>query len=384
MTKKEYNQPINRKRQFFNFFNLLITFKIMITTRKFLLGLSFLAIAGLWTACSNDDEIFDGTSMSEKGISFRTQGGMPELRTTGTTINNIDAFVVYGTDDVAAAKTTPVNIFDGITVAKKAGTTDFEYNPKKYYSAGATDADFVAYSPVSAKLSNFSTANLTDATATASFDYEVVIPNATGNTTQEDLLVAGTRADATSSNAVGFAFQHALSRIFVKATNAMSETVVIKGLELKNLYSTGTITGTLVDPTPPETKKIWTWSWDNHDVVIGYPYVLASSGIAVPAGVSTATLVTSMEQGMMVLPQKTVNPSDDQVFNADDFALEVTYDVANLTGEKAYILLPNGFEFLPNTQYAITVAFSASTTNLIEINFEISVGDFTNDPTTMP
>lgn len=335
----------------------------MIMMRKSYLVLSLLAIAGLWVGCSNDDEVVD-TSRNGQEISFRVQGGAPALRTTGTTATYVDAFVVYGTDDVAGATT----IFDGVTVARQVGG-GFDYNPKKYYSEGAASANFVAYSPASANISS----PVTTALATsASFAYTVKTPDNSGDTTQEDLLIAGTGVATPSATAVNLAFQHALSRIFVKATNGLSETVVIKGLTLKNLYPSGTLTGT--------AAAAWTWAWTPSGTETDYSYVLAPTGVAVPAGLSTATLVTSMEQGMMVIPQATVNDTPNDV-TAGDFALEVTYDVGNLVDQVTYVYLTDGYAFALGTQYAITINFTTTVTNLIEINFDITVAPFTNDAT---
>lgn len=365
--------------------------------QKLFLGLSLLAIAGMWTACTNDEAMdFAG---GQRAISFRTQGGMPEVtKATATTNDHIDAFVVYGSDTNGATTPVTVTLFDGETIGRKAGSTNtFTYNPLRYYSLDAEYANFVAYSPVSAKM-----AKGTDPTKTT-FTYEVLAPDgATGKTTQEDLLIAGTKIkkDGFGKGSVKVNFEHALSRVFVKAKNEMKETVTITGLKLKNLYSKGTITGT--PPTgytlpdtgdPMEYYDHWTWAWTvTADTKTDYSYALAQSGgIAVKTMGSSenAVLVTSMEQGMMVLPQVVANTADDPTAaGVKDFALEVTYSVGNLTGQVAYVFLkkkdatPNTFEFVPGKQYAITVNFGGSSTpELIQIGFDVSVSDFTNDTT---
>lgn len=325
--------------------------------KKFFLGLSILAIAGIWTGCSKDDEVDVNTHVDNKAISFRVQGGMPNLRATGTSAAYVNAFVVYGTDDQAAT-----NLFTGTTVARQPGSGDvFDYNPKKYYSPTAADAEFAAYSPVSKKISApafvFGTGMV--------FNYEVVVPDNSGNTTQEDLLVAGTTVDVTTPpTSVQFDFKHALSRIFVKAKNGLQETVIIKNLKLKNLNSTGKITGV--------SGATWAWSWGTLAGKKDFSYVLAPTGVAVKAGLATSTLVTSMEQGMLVLPQETVNDGDDA--SAGDFALEVEFNIANVT-DIAYIYLTDGYEFEMGKQYAITIDFS-DLDNLVEIDFTITVSDF--------
>ena len=331
----------------------------------------FLAVAlvatGFFSACTNEEVVQPVNVNAPAEISFRLQGGSPETRTAATTLTDVDAFVVYGTDNVAAAS----NIFEGLTVARQLSSNSFEYSPKKYYSEGAASAQFVAFSPVTANITNPATTSLL---TTASFDYTVVKPDNTGNITQEDLLIAGTGVSSISSTPVDLQFKHALSRIFVKASNTLSSDVIITGLSLRNLYSTGKITGT--------PGAAWTWTWATSGAKTDYEYELATTGVAVKAGLAASTLVTSMEQGMMVLPQSTVNvpptnPATDPDFDpTTDFALEVTYDVGNFTGKKAYILLTDGYTFAAGSQYAINIAFSGTALNLIEINFTINVDTF--------
>ena len=337
--------------------------------KTFRFSLVALVATALFTACTNEVVVESKPISGAQEISFRLQGGTPETRTTATTNLNIDAFVVYGADDVTTAAS--ANLFDSVTVARQSDDV-FDYNPKKYYSIGAATASFFAYSPVSANISSFTNV---DPLANASFDYEVKVPDATGNTVQEDLLVAGTNLTGSptlTSGTVNLDFTHALSRIFVKATNALSENIVITGLALKNLNSTGTIIG-----TPAAT---WTWAWTGHGGVKDYNYILAPTGVAVQAGTGVSAapnnvpiLVTSMEQGMMVLPQTTLGDANaNGTLDAGEFALEVTYNVANLTNQKKLVFVP--YTFVANNQYAITIAFAG--TDLIEINFTVDVLPF--------
>lgn len=317
-------------------------------------------MTGLMYGCSNDEEV--KTLANEQAVSFRVQSGVPALRTTGTTVDYVNAFVVYGTDDVFPALNEL--IFDGITVARQQGANSFDYNPKRFYGDGATKAAFFAYSPVSNKITGIS-APADMPTSPLSFNYEVITPNATGNTTQEDLLVAHTHLTNISIS-VALAFEHALSRIFVQARNELSEIVTIKELKLKNLYSKGTFKAEF-------TTTPW-WTWAGFNTKIDYAYVLAPTGVAVPSATTTATLVTSMEQGMMVLPQATYNGGAATDFDAGDFALEVTYDVANLKDQTAYVLLSDGYTFEAGKQYVITIAFTG--TDIPQINFTIDVSPF--------
>ena len=324
----------------------------------------FLAVAlvatGFFSACTNE-EVVEPINVKEAAeISFRLQGGTPEVETRAlaTTINNIEAFVVYGTDDVLAS---PALLFNGVTVARQIGTTppSFTYAPKVYYSASATDAGFYAFSPVSAKIVGSVTVPTTIRTTGISFVYTVPAPDNTGAgvAVQEDLLVAGTGGVTPSLTPVSLLFKHALSRIFVTATNTTADPVIINELTLKNLFTTGTLS------VGPASALSWTAPTTKND----YAYVLASSGVAVPGG-KTKIYVTSTEQGMMVLPQTIVNAG-----SAADFALEVKYDFANLTNQTETISIPNNFKFEEGKQYTININFTGG---LIPIEFTITVDPF--------
>ena len=329
---------------------------------------SVLAAAGiLFTACSNDEPV--QLPKDAQAISFRTQGGTPEgiQRTPGTTLPYVDAFVVYGTDN----KFGNALIFDGITVARDIKTGFFTYAPTRYYDLEATSAAFVAFSPASAKIGPAAPIT-TFWTTGANFNYTVPVPNATGNATQEDLLVANTVVGTIDPDdpKVPFKFEHALARVFVSATNSTADPVIINGLTLVNLEATGTLKF--------DATATYAWEWDLAGSLKPYAYVLAETGIAVEPTLPNATpkLVTSMEQGMMILPQVTKNDNDDDELDTDDFALEVTYSLGNLKNKTKNILIPDGFEFEAGYQYKINIEFTG-----IGIYFTIEVADFVDaDP----
>jgi len=344
----------------------------MKTRRLFLVILAF---AGILTACSNDESLENASKGQE--ISFRMQGGTPTsiLRTTASTGDNVDAFVVFGTDDVFWPQLRNDLIFDGVTVARTING-NYEYANKKYFGEGATIASFIAFSPVSTKAG----IPIVDKMAHPSpffglrFEYEVPVPEAEGKTTQEDLLVARTSHDPQYST-VQLDFTHALSRVFVTAVNHAPETVIIHGLTLKNLIKKGTVWCSLTNGT----AAIWTPS-DDPDDVTDYPYVLAETGVAVP-GLEPGTrpspprLVTSMEQGMMLMPQATRNENNDDIFDPGDFALEVQYTFANTNFgiRTKHLLIEHDFPFAANTQYVIKIIFEEGAG---AIDFTIDVTDF--------
>jgi len=345
----------------------------------------FLAVAliatGVFSACTNDPVVQPVKRSDPAEISFRLQGGTPEIttRSSATTLLDVDAFAVFGIDDLADNGGAGANIMHGVTVARQVGGF-FDYSPKKYFSEGAADAQFFAYSPVSAiqHITNLPAATSSAYTG-ASFDFKVVKPSTSGKISQVDLLVAGSSVEVTTTP-VDLQFTHALSRVFVKAVNELNDDIVITNLKLLNLKSDGKLTGTAVTASDPADP--WTWAWAPiASSTTNFEYVLAPTGVALKAGAGKGSpnvpiLVTSMEQGMLVLPQKTVNNNGPDDASAGDFALEVTYDLVDLIGETAYIYLTHDYEFKMNQQYAITITFSGSTR--IVIDFEIDVDDFNN------
>jgi len=317
-----------------------------------------LIATGVFTSCTND--VVEHTMKEKAEVSFRLQGGMPDIttRSLATTINTINAFVVFGTDNVLGVSNDL--IFDGVTVAREFGTSNFTYTPKRYYSDGATSAIFFALSPVSASVTNHDVSSMMSG---ASFDYTVPKPNDTGDAVQEDFLIAEAVV-IPSTTPVSLEFKHALSRIFVTATNSTDDPVIINELILSNLYSSGTM---VMDNTG-------NWSWNNHNDLTDYEYVLAPSGVVVPGNTTTKTLVTSMEQGMMVLPQVTQNTNNDDIQDTNDFALVVNYHFANIGAHTKNILIGDLFEFEYNKQYVINIDFKGQA-----IEFTITVTHF-DDP----
>jgi hypothetical protein len=339
-------------------------------TKKVFLGLFLLVIAGLWTACSNDEAL---NNENKTPISFRVQGGAPSLRATGTTLSFVNAFVVNAYGDKTGAATPAVATMDGVTVYRKEGASnDFDYNPKLYYHSTDDNVYFSAYSPVSISISNGLKGDPAN-----TIDYEVIKPDpTTGNTTQEDLLVAYTKQTNLSGTAVALNFKHALSRVYVKATNTTPETVIIKELKLVNLYKKGSLiidgtswnVATDVDinesyTTTPVTdvtkyKVLWTPSGTQND---SYEYVLPASGVAVPASTSSRVFIVSKEQGMMVLPQTTV--STNPVDYTTDFYLEVKYKLSNIEEtveipfKDLYNITGKGLTFEFGRQYALNINF---------------------------
>jgi hypothetical protein len=375
----------------------------------------------LFWGCSDDK--FGSDSSSGKQISFRLQGNLPSSRTTSTTIENINAFVVnaqvkakagdHSLDDDAGL------LFTSQTVARLEGTANaFDYSPKRYYPDAAEKAYYSAYSPVTKNVEQWFNKN-PDLDKKNEIAYRVLAPDKEkGNTTQEDLLVAYTPVIGKAvtlgaapvhrdgfESPVQLTFKHALSRVFVRASNNNKEPVVIKELSLNNLYSKGTLKiddkawtgdgsytpdGSVasinagyikqedIASADDPYKVLWT---PVEEPKINYPYVLLETGVSVPAGTEGSPVyIVGKDQGMLVLPQTTVNSNNGAVpTTATDFYVEVTYRLSNIqrTVRAAFTDingLPDakengkGLTFEMGRQYALTLAFTDAA-----VEFDISV-----------
>jgi hypothetical protein len=359
----------------------------------------------LTIGCSDDQAVIprDGGD----GISFRLQGNTPATRATGTTTGNVNAFVVNAQDQ------RDVVIFDAQTVYRVEGIANkFDYKPKEYYPDESVNARFSAYSPVTKNVTvgfKSSTANM--------IAYTVPAPDgAYGNTAQEDLLVAytfvtgaeqgvGKTVDRKGFNeAVPLNFKHALSRVYVKASNANEEAVIIKSISLNSLCGSGTldVDGTAWNGADVDINEGYKSSITNlNDYKVlwnvagppnaSYSYVLPAVGITVPARTVEPQMVVSAEQGMLILPQTTQNIGNDTKLDEEndvkDFYLSVTYKLSNI--EKTVRAVFNdlalktegdfadkGITFEFGKQYVLNIVFAGTM-----VNFSLTVEEWDVAPT---
>lgn len=364
--------------------------------------IAVLTIAALMSGCTENDMVVpDGGAGS--GISFRLQSNLPATRTTGTTTDYVNAFVVNAKDQRDAVDFPDAVIFDAQTVYRVEGQANvFDYNPKKYYPNESSEAVYTAYSPVSKNiLAGFkgSTEN--------KITYNVLPPDGVyGTTQQEDLLVAYTKVmgekQATGAtpvdrkgfnNSVALNFKHALSRVYVKAANKNVEPVTITDISLNNLYNIGVLDlddtkwndADEVDINEPYNDQLSIddideykvlWNFDGQEQTASYEYVLPASGITVAANTANSPrMVVSREQGMMILPQFAKNANNDAEVNDGDFYLEVSYKLSNITNtvkatfnDILNISGAGGFTFEFGKQYALGIEFDG-----VAVRFEITV-----------
>ncbi|MDR1884111.1 MAG: fimbrillin family protein [Prevotella sp.] len=357
----------------------------MITKRRnfvfrFLPGL-FLSGLLLLSGCSQDD--VSNVPAGSRAIGFRAQGGMSALKATTTGADYIRSFAVnahYGTYDAAGKF-----LIEGVTVYRgEGGGTDWTYSPQAYFpTEDKGGVNFFAYSPSGSKcvegsLKEAAVAN--DANQTITYE----VPEPTGAaTSQEDLLVARQTVMYNSGNsaypgaAVSLQFHHALSRILVAASSSLGQEVpvVITGLELKNLYTKGTL------PLNSDDLLATAWGhitgeagakvlWANDgSTTANYAYSLPASGVHV--GETLAT-VTGDDQGIFVLPQTTKgDPSDGNPaagVTGGEFGLKVSYSINGSPDIDAYIqfgdiaepvVATEGVTFEIGRQYVLNLTFGA-------------------------
>ncbi|MDR0542079.1 MAG: fimbrillin family protein [Dysgonamonadaceae bacterium] len=342
--------------------------------KSLVLGWSLLAMAGVWTGCSNDESV--EAPVSKNAISFRLQGSTPATRTTGTQLQHVDAFVVYGTDNSDDFGVNNKFIFDGVSVVRQAAG-GFDYSPKRFYGASANGSEYFAYSPVNATANGLAVKTapaVSNSVIAATYTYTLPKPDKNGNITQQDLLFTGARPAvdlSTGNNTVTFDFKHVLSRIFVTAINQTTKDgdAIVKSLKLKNLFCQADISFDFTNNSNASSYNVAGWKWNAWAVTDSLEYILADKGVVVPSATSNPIFLTSMEQGMMIIPQETANTAS----NVDngDFALKVEYDLGNLKNQTKYIYLTDKYKFEIGKQYSIKITFKGTL-----IDFSITVEDW--------
>lgn len=252
--------------------------------------MSIAALAALvLTSCSNDTEGISETANSANLVSFRAISDKTETKATPTDVGNFSNFTVN-----ASATNVPnpatFNFMSALPVTRGVGTSGvWSYAPAKYWPTSGS-VNFFAYSPAGSR----NITALTPSGATSTIEYTVPLTYSVNKPTQEDFIVA---TNSASSGSVTLAFGHALSMVSFQATNAMSAmTVVVKGISLVNLDNTGTLT---LDATGAS------YAWSNNTTFDQkYEASLPVAGVSLAPNTTSPQLLTSANEGLMILPQK--------------------------------------------------------------------------------
>ena len=207
-----------------------------------------LAAAAL-TSCSSDEAI---EMVEKKAVSFDNVFVNNATRAADLTAVNLADFSVYGSVE---ANNTQGLIFNNTKVYKPEGDSEFQYDNTQYWIASA-QYDFAAFAPnTDAKWSYSLTNDKIAQTGTITFD------NAAAGANQ-DFLFAYTKPEKTADkiltqpDAVGFTFNHMLSRVKFTFVNDFAATsnieLKVTDVHITNAYTQGTL------PISNGTAGTWT------------------------------------------------------------------------------------------------------------------------------
>ena len=200
--------------------------------KKSILGLAALA---LLASCNNDEDI----QLADKAvIGFNGVFVENSTRANDLTKDNILDFGVFGSVEKGANS----GLIFNNTEVYKSGTA-FKYDLPQYWVTSA-DYDFVAIAPFTdAHWSYRLTTSTVARTGVITFD------NAAAAANQDLLFAYATRTTAeaitTQPEAVGFTFNHMLSRVFFTFTNDFAPnsniTLKVTNVKINNAHKTGTL-----------------------------------------------------------------------------------------------------------------------------------------------
>ncbi|NDV59145.1 fimbrillin family protein [Bacteroides sp. 519] len=287
---------------------------------------SFLFILSVWllAGCSQHTDTDNDIKQNAIGFSCTTDNA-GITRADTTSIENMQYFRVSAIWNKGGSAGY-VKLMDKQLVEKVDENT-WQYSPILYWP-GQDKLSFFAYTPA---ISNgIDTYSIDGASNTFTINYTV----STDHKKQEDFMVA-TDLDKTVGPA-RLEFKHALSFVQFKV-GTKAESYQVKKIELVNLRSQGTLTGT--------SSVLWEWSAQatktTYSVEMKYDPIVDSSGY---------TEVGSM---LAVLPQTPDN---------DDFVIWVTYDMLSVDPplKKKQSFYPKDLEFKMGKVYTLNLELDHS------------------------
>jgi hypothetical protein len=288
------------------------------------------AIAAMtMTACSNDP-VANKTNENGDPVAFNALTDKGTTRAAVANRDNMTGFTVTGWWNYDEAgndygdATKGAYLFDAFDISRgEAGTTLFDYNPKRYWPTSGS-VDFFAYSPASSINVNAGLKGLS--TTKKAITYTV--PIVSENNPQEDFLVA-TALDK-ANGTVTLNFQHALSRVkFQARKNVKDVEYLIGGVSLVGLNSKGELDVTAVDgsnasvfpeaaPFTYSATPLVLWTEQSapianvvDDITSGYAVDFSKAPVSVEYDATAApdpfkyTSIIGETNALMVMPQAT-------------------------------------------------------------------------------
>ena len=200
-----------------------------------------LALAGL-AACSTEDVV-----SRPEGAVIGFDNAFVENSTRAADINadNLANFGVYGSVVNSSNQQGMIFANQEVTGSKDNG---YSYDPKQYWIAGAS-YDFVAFAPYQNQTDDNATWKYNPTVGTAAENGTITFDNAKASANQ-DFLFAATSCNTPDSftsapAAVGFTFNHMLSRVKLSFTNGFQSKgnikLVVKNVHITNTAAVGTL-----------------------------------------------------------------------------------------------------------------------------------------------
>jgi hypothetical protein len=263
-------------------------------------GLSVAILGGIaiLSSCRQDEPAqgFSDPSREVTFVAYAKEGS--STRATETTSGTISTFTVYG---IWSEGNT---LLDNLKPAEVSGSNpnNWTYDPKELWPDAGT-IGFYAFSPTEATSNG-----LTDNIATN----KKITYTVPARENQQDLLVAvNPTVSCITPVPVSLHFQHALSRIQLRARSALGTAYTIKGAEFINLSNEATLelsgsnipngsAFTYKDNTSLEPLVLWT---DHNTAETDYAFSF-STPVEVSSQTEYADLIVGSD-ALLVLPQKT-------------------------------------------------------------------------------
>jgi hypothetical protein len=264
----------------------------------------FAALAGglaVFSGCQNTEEIASlSNPLTNVTFAARTNRSL-STRVAETMASDVTGFNVFG---IWSEGSRPLDNLAPAIVS--GGNGVWEYNPKQYWPESGT-IDFFAYSPDEAD-------GLTVNYSSSDYDDMSIAYTVPDIENQEDLLVAvKSGVSCTRPEEVTLTFQHALSRIQLKARPASSGTTYnVHSVAFLNLSNSGKLElnpanipasdGFIYDGNAGTRTPLVLWTDRN---TAGTDYVFDFDSKVVVSGSAYSDIITG-DESLLVLPQTTV------------------------------------------------------------------------------
>ena len=331
------------------------------------------AIALAAAASCTKSEVVD-TKFNEQ-IGFETYLGRDAMTKApvATSVADLGLFGFYTGNDVWGTGSS-ANLWNNERLQSPA----FAPSTEKYWTNDSDKYTFLAYAPYATETNGI--------TVTAGANPKVTFTVNPTISQQVDLLYANTPADDNganghvnmvrpSNNQVALKFNHALSRITVKASENVAEYgYTIYGVSLSGNFNTeGTLT-------------LMTNAWEATPASANYSIYTSENGQVVPTPVAAAEGVTEVkpydfagtDNYLMIIPTDfSAKNTEDQYTNTATLTVAYTTTFDNHESTLMTKTLPINTNFEQGKAYSLNLVFAPNTTN--PISFTVQVLDWADE-----